>query len=85
VSFDGVLARSGSLAVDCRDHRRYICVVFVIPLPSVKKGTLVEKSSKPAAPINYHGRFQLSRASKKNEVGPAWEPPVENYFHWRLF
>jgi hypothetical protein len=27
--------------------------------------TLVEKSSKPAAPINYHWRFQLPRASKK--------------------
>jgi hypothetical protein len=26
---------------------------------------LVEKSSKPAAPINYHWRFQLPRASKK--------------------
>jgi hypothetical protein len=45
---------------------------------------LVEKSSKPAAPINYHWRFQLPRASKKNQVGPVWEPPVETYFHWRL-
>jgi hypothetical protein len=26
---------------------------------------LVEKSSKPATPINYHWRFQLPRASKK--------------------
>jgi hypothetical protein len=32
---------------------------------------LVEKSSKPAAPINYHWRFQLSRASKKNKVDPT--------------
>jgi hypothetical protein len=32
--------------------------------------TLVEKSSKPAAPINYHWRFQLPRASKKNRW--AW-------------
>jgi hypothetical protein len=39
---------------------------------------LVEKSSKPAAPINYHWRFQLPRASRKDQVGPAWEPPVEN-------
>jgi hypothetical protein len=46
--------------------------------------SLVEKSSKPAAPINYHWRFQLPRASKKNQVDPAWEPPVETYFHWRL-
>jgi Na+/phosphate symporter len=46
--------------------------------------TLVEKSSKPAAPINYHWQFQLSRVSRKNKVGPAWEPPVETYFHWRL-
>jgi hypothetical protein len=35
---------SGSLAVDCRDHRRCICVVFVSPLPSVKKGTRQRKS-----------------------------------------
>jgi hypothetical protein len=32
--------------------------------------SLVEKSSKPAAPINYHWRFQLPRASKKTRW--AW-------------
>jgi hypothetical protein len=54
-----------------------------ISLP-LKAHTLVEKSSKPAAPINYHWRFQLPRASKKTQVGPAWEPSVETYFHRRL-
>jgi hypothetical protein len=38
---------------------------------SIESNTLVEKSSKPAAPINYHWRFQLSRASKKNKVDPT--------------
>jgi hypothetical protein len=61
--------------------------------------TLVEKSSKPAAPINYHWRFQLPHASKKTGgpgLGTASEnvfplavlltqPPVEiGYFHWWL-
>jgi hypothetical protein len=40
--------------------------------------TLVEKSSKPAAPINYHWRFQLPRASKKNRwtrlENRQWKP-----------
>jgi hypothetical protein len=47
-----------------------VCIYIYIPL--------VEKSLKPAALINYRWWFQLPRASKKNQVGPAW------YFHWRL-
>jgi hypothetical protein len=26
----------------------------------------------------------VTARQKKNQVGLAWEPPVETYFHWRL-
>jgi hypothetical protein len=42
--------------------------------------TLVEKSSKPAAPINYHWRFQLPRASKKKTGGPGLRTASGNLF-----
>lgn len=48
----------------------HIPLIMNLPKTSIHI-TLVEKSSKPAAPINYHWRFQLSRASKKNKVDPT--------------
>jgi hypothetical protein len=47
-------------------HRPPLSAIPSLTSPS--SPPLVEKSSKPAAPINYHWRFQLSRASKKNKV-----------------
>jgi hypothetical protein len=61
------------------DHGRIFLFLVIIrqargteiQIVLILASSLVEKSSKPAAPINYHWRFQLSRASKKNKVDPT--------------